>query len=94
LSANGSAWIVLRGSYSHDEEGNILLTPDCATIEELCHHIDGLKHDLERIQKQGRNAFETARLRPKKSPLTLARKERLGQLTSAVATAKRPQTSD
>ena len=68
LNLYGSARIVLEGSYSRDKNDNILLTPDCATFEELNHYIDGLVGNLERARKGGKIAFEKAKTRPRPSP--------------------------
>jgi hypothetical protein len=63
-SPKGSAYIVLGGGHSVDEQGNRLLTPDCGSVEELEHYINNFKHDLERILVQARLAFQKASTSP------------------------------
>ena len=70
LSRDGSAWIVLEGGFSRHENGLIQLTPECATVDELNHCIDGLVSTLERARRQGKIAFEKAQKRPPRSPFT------------------------
>ncbi len=68
LLLHGSALIVLAGGYSQDEDGKILLTAECSSIEELNHYIDGFEHDLERARNQARAAFEDAKAKPPIDP--------------------------
>jgi hypothetical protein len=70
LNPHGSAWIVLEGGFSRDEDHNILLTPDCSSIEDLNNYIDGFKHDLERARNQATTAFEAAKARPPRDPFS------------------------
>jgi hypothetical protein len=68
LLLHGSAWIVLEGGYSRDADGTLFLTPECSSIEELNHYIDGFKHDLERARNQATAAFEGAKAKPPTDP--------------------------
>jgi outer membrane murein-binding lipoprotein Lpp len=68
LLLHGSAWIALAGGYSQDKDGTIFLTPECSSVEELSHYIDGFKHDLERARNQAKAAFEAAKDKPPRDP--------------------------
>jgi len=70
LNLYGSARIVLEGMFSRDENNDIFLTPDCSSIEELDHYIDGFKHDLERARNQAKIAFDAARTGPPRNPFS------------------------
>jgi hypothetical protein len=54
--------------FVQDGKGNIFLTPNSASFEELNGYINGLVEDLERARKQAREKFEAAMARPPKDP--------------------------
>jgi len=53
------AYVCLR-SWSKDESGRILLTPDCVDFTEFNAQIDLLQKDLEEVRKLARRNFRKA----------------------------------
>ena len=50
------ALIILR-AWSQDSEGNILISPECATYTEIEHWVDVRISELERVKREAMRAF-------------------------------------
>ena len=48
---------VLVKTLTRDEDGHILITPQCVSLRELEHHINRLKQELDEIRKVAKRKF-------------------------------------
>ena len=63
LTGFANAWVVPQ-SYNTDEDGSILLTPECASIEELEANIAIMRADLDEILTEAKRRFALAEANP------------------------------
>lgn len=45
--------------YTRGEDGRLLITPECASLEELEGQINSLQDELDEIRERARRAFQT-----------------------------------
>jgi hypothetical protein len=55
---------VVPQSYSTDQDGSILLTPECASIEEIEENIAIMRADLDEILAEAKLRFALAEANP------------------------------
>lgn len=59
-SLSGASAYVIPCMYSQDGDGSILLTPECASIEELEANVAIIRRDLDKIIVEARKRFAKA----------------------------------
>jgi hypothetical protein len=59
LSTYGSTYVVPQ-MHATDDDGSILLTPECASIGELETNIEIMRSDLDKILAEARKRFAAA----------------------------------
>ncbi|MEX0908095.1 MAG: hypothetical protein WD054_07170 [Gemmatimonadota bacterium] len=52
---------VFVDNWTEDDQGKILLSPECRTFGELEHAVQRLKDDLDQVLKDGRKEFAKPR---------------------------------
>jgi hypothetical protein len=46
--------------YGRGEDGRLLITPECASFEEVEGQINSLQHELDEIRERAQRAFQVA----------------------------------
>ncbi len=46
--------------YTRDEDGRLLMTPECASFEEIEGQINSLQDELDELRERARRAFQVA----------------------------------